>query len=381
MNKMIKFYYIANYRFPSERAHSIQVAENCQAFADLGYELVLLVPQRRTSIQKDFFEFYGLKKNFSIRKIFCLDLLDKFPNRFTFWLQNITFNLSILFTLRHQKYSIIYSRDFLNVIFLALLGRELVFEVHNISAHVGFLRNKLFNKVRYVVISHGLKEALIKIGIDSNKILVAPDGVNTDKFLINSTVEKNDLKKKFHWPLDQKIILYTGQLYEWKGVDVLLAAASSLLGYQVCIVGGSVDQIDQLKKKFQADNIFFMGQQAYSDLPLFLQAADCLVLPNSSKEKISKYYTSPMKLFEYLSSGAPIVAADLPSIREIVSEKEVYFFEADNFQSLAQSVESVFVDPVVTKIKTLASKKKAEEFSWKHRVDKISKFLHNEKSF
>lgn len=378
---MMKFYYIANYRFPSERAHSIQVAENCQAFADSGYELVLLAPQRRASIQKDFFEFYGLKKNFSIRKIFCVDLLDKFPNRFTFWLQNITFNLSILFTLRHQTYSIIYSRDFLSVIFLALLGRELVFEVHNISTHLGFLRNKLFNKVRYVVISHGLKEALIKIGIGSNKIFVAPDGVNTDKFLINSTVEKNDLKKKFHWPLDQKIILYTGQLYKWKGVDVLLAAASSLLGYQVCIVGGSVDQIDQLKKKFQADNIFFMGQQAYNNLPLLLQAADCLVLPNSSKEKISRYYTSPMKLFEYLSSGVPIVAADLPSIREIVSEKEVYFFEADNPQSLAQSVESVFVDPVVTKIKTLASQKKAEEFSWKNRVDKISKFLHNEKSF
>ena len=377
----MKFYYIANYRFPSERAHSIQVAENCQAFADLGYELVLLAPQRRTSIQKDFFEFYGLKKNFSIRKIFCLDLLDKFPNRFTFWLQNVTFNFSILFILRHKEPSIIYSRDFLSVIFLALLGRELVFEVHNISAHVSFLRNKLFNKVRYVVISHGLKEALIKIGIDSNNILVAPDGVNTDKFLINSTVEKNDLKKKFHWPLDQKILLYTGQLYEWKGVVILLAAASSLPRYQVCIVGGSADQIDQLKKKFPADNIFFMGQQAYSNLPLFLQAADCLVLPNSSKEKISKYYTSPMKLFEYLSSGVPIVAADLPSIREIVSEKEVYFFEADNPQSLAQSVQSVFVDPVVAKIKTGASQKKAEEFSWKNRVDKISKFLHNEKSF
>lgn len=378
---MIKFYYIANYRFPSERAHSIQVAENCQAFADIGYDLVLLAPQRRTSVKQDFFEFYGLKKNFSIRKIFCIDLLDKLPNRFIFWLQNITFNIGLLFVLGNQKSAVIYSRDFLNVLLLSLFTKDIIFEVHDMSAYLFFLKNPLFKRVRYVVISNGLKDDLIKGGINSDKIFVAPDGVNAEKFFLNLNIDKNNLKKKFSWSFDKKIVLYTGQLYAWKGVDVLLEAAGSMPECQICIVGGSSNQIDKLKRKFTVGNIFFMGQQAYRDLPNLLQAADCLVLPNSSKEKISSHYTSPMKLFEYLASGVPIVAANLPSIREIVSEREVYFFEADKSQSLVQAVRDVFADRLVVNMKIKASQKIAEEFSWKNRAYKINKFLHNDKSF
>ena len=62
-----KIIYLANVRLPTEKAHGIQIVKMCEAFAGLGLEVELVVPNRLNSIQDDIFDYYGVKKNFVLK--------------------------------------------------------------------------------------------------------------------------------------------------------------------------------------------------------------------------------------------------------------------------------------------------------------------------
>ena len=67
-----------------------------------------------------------------------------------------------------------------------------------------------------------------------------------------------------------------------------------------------------------------------------MKSADILVIPNKQGDKASEEYTSPLKLFEYMASHRPIISSDLPSLREILTEKEALFFKPDSPGDLAK---------------------------------------------
>ena len=77
-------------------------------------------------------------------------------------------------------------------------------------------------------------------------------------------------------------------------------------------------------------------------MPYWLKSADVLVLPNKKGEKISERYTSPLKLFEYMASGRPMIVSDLSSLREIVSAETAMFVEPNDPQALVSGIRGVF---------------------------------------
>ena len=70
----MKIIYIANVRMPTEKAHGIQIMKMCEAFSLAEFEVELVVPWRFNKIEENAFDFYGVKRNFKIKKIFSLDL-------------------------------------------------------------------------------------------------------------------------------------------------------------------------------------------------------------------------------------------------------------------------------------------------------------------
>jgi len=73
---MKKIVYITNSRIPTEKAHGIQVMSMCMAFVEQGYDVDLLIPNRKNILTKDAFKFYGIEKSFRIKKLFTLDFVD-----------------------------------------------------------------------------------------------------------------------------------------------------------------------------------------------------------------------------------------------------------------------------------------------------------------
>src|SRR3989344_400592 len=338
--------YIANTRFPTERAHGIQIAKMCEAFSEQGIRVEVLVSRK---ISSDPFVFYQIKKNFDIRKLFTVDLV-KF-GRIGFWIQSVIFTVSvIIYANRQDENTIYYSRDELVLLALQKLGKKVVWEVHS-GRNNPLIRSLIKKNIKFVAISHGLEKYYESLGQKPDRILVAHDAVDVDKF--NISISKEEARNKINFSHNVQIILYTGSTYGWKGVDTLKRAATLMSGGEVV----------------------FVSNKPHSEIPLYLKAADVLVLPNTAKEDISRLYTSPLKMFEYMASGTPIVASNLPSIREVLNESNANFFEPDNSEDLAQTINAVLHNYDAALQKAESALKDVQAFTWQNRAKMIIAFV------
>jgi glycosyltransferase involved in cell wall biosynthesis len=321
--------------------------KTCEAFANQGVEVELVVPKRKNMIKDDPFEYFKVKKNFKITKLRCLDTV-----RFGwwgFWLEALTFTESVACYLFFKK-GLFYTREEFAAVYLRFFGKYVVWEAHTGQRNI-FAKLHIWFKSQIVVISNGLKDLYVKLGVSLENILVAPDAVEWESFHLSLT--KDEAREKLGWAKDEKIALYAGSLYAWKGTDTLKEAEKHLSGIKVLVI----------------------SNMPYTEMPLYLKAADVLVLPNSARYEVSRSYTSPMKLFEYMASGTSIVASDLSSIREILDESMAYFFKPDDSKSLAQAIRTVLADSEDAQAKALRAKERVKEYSWKKRAEKILKFI------
>lgn len=229
--------------------------------------------------------------------------------------------------------------------------------------------------MKIVVISQGLKDDFINFGIKESNLLIARDGVDLDLFNIEMT--KEEARNKHHLPLDKKIVMYSGHLFEWKGAGVLLGAARKFQDRALFVfVGGTDYDVQKFRQKAgDLDGVLMLGHKLYDQIPSLLKAADILVLPNSSKEEISNRYTSPLKLFEYMASQRSIIASDLPSIREVLDENTGYFFKSDNVNSLATVIDQVLSNEPEAMEKSRAAFNMVKSFTWQERSRKILNFI------
>lgn len=118
-----------------------------------------------------------------------------------------------------------------------------------------------------------------------------------------------------------------------------------------------------------------VGHRPHQEIPYWLKAADVLVLPNSAKEKISRFYTSPLKLFEYMASGTPIVASDLPSIREVLNEKNAVLVKPDSPEFLTAGIMKVLENPYLSDKISKQAFQDVQNYTWEKRAEKILRFI------
>jgi glycosyltransferase involved in cell wall biosynthesis len=375
----MKILYIENVRIPTEKAHGIQVTKMCEAFGKGGADLELILPTRKNKeLEKvDPFLFYDVEKNFKIRKIFSLDpvFLMKFPRGTYIKFQALFFIISLFFFFlfkKNKKEYVFYTRDEYLLPILQLFSKKVVWEGHNLPTKQKYYL-KYFKKCqKVIVISENLKKDLTTLGLRSEKILVAHDGVDLEKFSISES--KENIRQKLNLPINKKIILYVGHFYKWKGVQVLADVARELKDCLIVFVGGQDDQFENFKEKNNLDNIIYTGYKNQTEIPSYLRSADILVLPNSKKDIKSKY-TSPLKLFEYMSSGAPIIASDLDSLKDVLNEDNAVFFEPDNAKDLAQKIRSILCSEDLARSISGQALEGVQKYTWQKRVQHIIKFI------
>ena len=196
---------------------------------------------------------------------------------------------------------------------------------------------------------------------------MAHDGVGLETFAHTESNEAT--RRRLNLPLDKKIALYIGRLDGWKGIETLCEAAHLLReDTVVAVIGGEPMQVEDLSAKYP--EVRFLGYRPYRELADNQAAADVLVLPNTGRDKVSVRFTSPLKLFTYLASGKPIVASDLPSIREVLDESMAYFFTPDDPASLARGIVLALSDPQAQE-KARIARSEAKRYTWRARAERI----------
>jgi len=191
---------------------------------------------------------------------------------------------------------------------------------------------------RVIAISGGVRDDLLNLGVDADKVVVEHDAC--DPALFEELPAKSDARAELELDADRQVVVYTGGLLPWKGVDVLIDAARELPDVQVLIAGGMPADVDRARAQAAGlENVRIDGFQPPARVPLYLAASDLAVLPNRSRPLISARYTSPLKAFEYMAAGLPLVASDLPSLREALEEQAgVSFVEPDDSKALAEGL-------------------------------------------
>lgn len=375
-----KIFYIATVRLPTEKAHGLQIVQTCAAFKQNGVEVELVIPKRQNAISATPFAYYGLPANFTVTTLPSLDLVN-IP-KIGFWLTSRLFFSKIKNYLKNTK-EVLYTRDHLIAAQLANKGYRYFFEIHSLPNELNAAWQKAVVGARgIVVISQGLKNELVKRNVFESKILVAHDAVDVSAYK-TLDVSKKTWRETLNIPLDKKIILYTGHLYEWKGAATLAEAAKLLPNVDFYFVGGTANDNNNFRNTYiRFPNICVIPFQPHEKMPVWQSAADVLVLPNSGKEKISSYYTSPLKLFEYMASGRPIIASNLPSIKEVLTDDTATFFNPDNATSLAEAITWVLSNTENAQIKAAKARENVKQYNWNARAKKIIDFIssHNENS-
>lgn len=366
--------YVENARLPTEKAHGYQIMKTCEALVNAGAEVQLFVADRRNPLgDRDVFEYYGVPSLFDIFRLPVVDVMNLVPsaNTFAYSITRRSFSRSI----RRARLALLasdmwYTRDPAVAETLVSLrsARPVFVELHNADARVKELVSKVSG---WIAISEGLKRYLVEQGVSSEQILVAPDGFDPDAFA--HLPSREEARRKLGIDPNVFLVAYAGHLYPWKGVDGIASAFSKIPdGIELAIVGGYPQDIERVKGLAgNASRVKFVGHQSRKDALTWLSAADAAMLPTSAQFEIGKSYTSPLKLFEYLAAGLPVIASDVPSSREILDESVATFFKPDDAEDFLRALQEIGKKKQEKGI----SKEKVKGYSWKERGRGIAVIL------
>lgn len=375
------------YPYPEEvtfkKAREIQTIHTCHALARLGCEVILGMAYKSGVSAQTILDYFHLEPLPTLRFLFL--------PRYIHFTRAIAVSFQALFlhalhkhivkTRNTQPIDLIYTRH-LKVAEFCLkqqFGIPLVFESHEIFSlgqvdspakfkRLSDLEHFVYSHAHgLVTISNNLMDYLNKHFALRSPIIRASDGVDLGLFGHLNGDET-----------DPNLIIYTGSLFGWKGVDTIIKAMRYLPQQRLWIFGGSRREVlekEHLARQWNVhDRCRFHGYVSRMELVKPLTRAYVGVLPNH-REEISERFTSPLKLFEYMAAGKVVVASDLPSIREILDERTAYLCPPASPRSLAETIRSVYRNPTQARSRVEASRAMARDFSWIRRAETIHDFI------
>ncbi|WP_430494465.1 glycosyltransferase family 4 protein [Rossellomorea marisflavi] len=231
-----------------------------------------------------------------------------------------------------------------------------------------------YRKSDYVVcISETLKNLIVeKSGINPQKVLVIPNGVDTEFF-----------NPSIHKPIkifDKGITIgFVGSVIEWQGLDILINSVAKLksqgIMVKVCIVGDgpALQDLISLSKALDIESqVSFVGRVGFSQIPSYILGFD-LGFSGQVNMKKSKMYHSPLKLYEYMSMGIPVLATSFDDAKSTIRNGyNGYLVNPGDEQSLITGLKNSIMN--IDNLKLNSEKSRSEivnNHSWESKMKKV----------
>ncbi|MEI6519759.1 MAG: glycosyltransferase family 4 protein [bacterium] len=175
------------------------------------------------------------------------------------------------------------------------------------------------------------------------------------------------------------VFLYIGTFAPWQGVDLLLKAASIAshdAHFRLKLAGHQsrkwMPHLYKMVRKLQLDEIVnFLAPVEHDQVPALIQSADACLLPLVPDERNCVQGCSPLKALEYIACGKPVIAADLPVAREILSEDDTLFYTAGKYNRLAERITELCLNPMMRIKMGTNARQNALKYDWKFAGEKL----------
>ena len=376
----MKIAYFHGTSVPSQAASTVQVMKMCEAFAELGHEVLLLVPRASVG-EKDAGDIY---RHYGVTEIFKLFHHSWFLGGKR-WLglpvRGFFSALQLALKIRQFGADLVYSRFALAGLIAATTGLRVVHELHRPLSHLSKreanITRRLLNHprmVRAVTISAALKrQYLLDVPKLTNKVVVAHDGAN-----IGADFSEVHLANRAFR------VGYVGSLFPGRGIELIIALARECEFAQIHIVGGSLEEINRYKQELSyVHNVYMHGYQPNPIAMKMLKDFDVVLAPYGSKVSVygdaeadTSAFLSPLKLFEYMAAGKAIICSDLEVLQEVITHEETALIcERENVAAWVMALRRLWQDPSLR----LALGQRARnvcksKYSWRARAEYVINF-------
>jgi len=325
-------FYISPSIVPSRFANAIHVINMCQGLVQLGHKVTLCIATSLVDdkdVQKTLRKYYGVDLSnviFTLVKIKHrrgVELVIAITAFFSY--------MKLLFLKRTPN--IIISRNLYGAFLLGvIMNRSVIYETHSPEYGVRKILQKrvlLSRNIQTVVISKALRNIITDTyDVYDDCIHVFHDAARSGYRFVDklgrSKIQSNLLGDMIDLSKCNKVIGYFGHLYHGRGIEIIEGVAKENPHHIFLVYGGNQEEISFFQKHNFSNNLFFMGHVPPSDVNKWMSTMDVLLMPYQESVSIgldgvdTSKWMSPMKMFEYMSAGVPIISSDLPVIKEVL---------------------------------------------------------------
>lgn len=369
---------------PARRANTLQVMKMAQAMAGLGHVVRVAVPgfPPEKVAWDDLAYQYGLHRQFPVEWLPAWASMRRYD-----------YGLRAVWWARGWGADLIYTRLPQAAALASLLGMATIYEAHDFPPHGvatwlfrGFFRGR--GARRLVCITRALAADLEdRLGVPDSPLftVIAADGVDLERYVdlpepqrARQMVVEKDRDVRLQHP-HRFIAGYTGHLYAGRGVELILELAARLPEITFLLVGGEPDEVRALRSAVQSrrlENVISVGYVPNSELPYYQASCDLFLMPYQRQVAASSggdiaRYLSPMKLFEYMACGRPILCSDLPVLREVLSPEIAVLLPPDDVEAWVGAIQSLTDDPERRHFLGEGVRSAARRYTWEARAGQI----------
>lgn len=379
---MSRLHYISPSLLPSRSANSVHVMHQCNGLSQAGAEITLYAKRTQADAAKlssQLKQYYGVNTKPWQIITFHSEIASADTLRIGL--------MAVRPVLRAPRYDIVLSRNLHAAFILATARRPMLFETHQIE--YGF--RKMMQRwvitrpwVRTIAISDSLVTCLEEHhALPLRNPLVLHDAAPAGIVRLLPERRRQALSKLLEIPVSDlagwdAVCGYFGQLYAGRGIEIIEAMAAARPACLFLIFGGS--ESDVATRRINApSNLRYMGHVPHLVSQKAQVAVDVLLMPYQKSVSIgiqghdTARWMSPMKMFEYLAAGVPIISSDLPVLREVLAnERNALLVNSENADQWVAALDIFTSNPdFANSIGERAHRQYQTKHSWLQRAESL----------